>query len=196
MKKLAFNNVEKISDVAEVIQKKISTIEPIPSSDIMIHYENLINLPLEDRNQFLDFVHYVDESFSSYGYYSFLGQKILTILAGATYYKEYYEDIKDLNVQEVAILAKYSVIDPISEYSLNIQKFPKEILDVVSKKTKDFIMRDELMMFINLSDRENKNTGELCMKIQKTSLQDLTEESYKLQEQLLEERGFHDSRRI
>lgn len=196
MKGLLFCDVQDMKDVKEVIQKNFFILENLPLDDIMIHYENLVNLPLKLENQFLDFVHHVDESFSFYGYYGFFTQKISTILVGATYYQEHYQKIHDLSVQEVAILAKYSVVNPVSDYSLNIQKFSKEILRTISEKTNDFIMRDELMTFIDLVREEGQSEEILCRELKEESLPDLVKTSYQLQEKLLEERDFYDSRRI
>lgn len=196
MKGLLFCDVQDMKDVKEIIQKNFFALENLPLDDIMIHYENLVNLPLKLENQFLDFVHHVDESFSFYGYYGFFTQKLSTILGGATYYQEYYPKIHDLSVQEVAILAKYSVVDSVSDYSLNIQKFSKEILRTISRKTNDFIMRDELMIFVDLVREEGQSEEILCQKLKEEPLPDLVKTSYQLQEKLLEECGFYDSRRI
>lgn len=93
-------------------------------------------------------------------------------------------------------MAKYSVVNPVSDYSLNIQKFSKEILRTISEKTNDFIMRDELMTFIDLVREEGQSEEILCRKLKEESLPDLVKTSYQLQEKLLEERDFYDSRRI
>lgn len=196
MKYLSFDQVENIYDVKNILINNLDSVICFMSDEALKYFTSLDNLSENLHPQFLRFVHYVDENFSHFGYFSFLNHKIATILAGAVYYQEYYDEIKDLSEGEVAILAKYSSSDCILQYKENILQFPKQILSMVETKTVDFFKRDEIMTLIAFFKAENKNDEEIYDFLGTNSVTELVQESFKWQEQALSKEGFYDCRRV
>ena len=196
MKKLSFDKVQSIEDVASVIQQYPDKMVGVDSEVSKYNYESLLHLSEEHVSRFLQFVHYVDDTFSSYGYYNFIGQKIVTILSGATYYREHYDRIQFLTDGELSVLAKFSSIDSNQDYANNLDMFSKEILTIISNKTDDFLLRDELMSYSYFSFLSGKNENDVKEDLTVFPLSNLVQEAFRLSRQKIEESGFSDGRRF
>ncbi len=196
MKKLSFDKVQSIEDVANVIQQYPDKMVGVDSEVSKYNYESLLHLSGEQVSRFLQFVHYVDDTFSSYGYYNFIGQKVVTILSGATYYREYYDRIQLLTDGELSVLAKFSSLDSNQDYATNLDVFSKDILTIIDHKTKDFLFRDALMSYSYFSFLSGKNKNEVEKELTVFPLSNLVQEAFRLSRQKIEESGFSDGRRF
>ena len=74
--------------------------------------------------------------------------------------------------------------------------FSKEILTIISNKTDDFLLRDELMSYSYFSFLSGKNENEVETDLTVSSLSNLVQEAFRLSRQKIEESGFSDGRRF
>lgn len=186
MKRLSFENVRCKKDVLDFI---IDHPDKIWVSDDILkqNLDSLATLPEELDNRFLGFVNYVDEFYSSYGYYDFLNQKISTILAGASYYKHYYDQISELSDGELSILAKFSFVAPVDVYSKYLSVFSKDILSTIQSKTDDFMLYDDLMSYVSLSVEDGCPMNMISSNLKNMSLQTLMEQERFLDQKKMSE---------
>ena len=196
MKQFIFGKVENMGDVREVVHLHADKLVSFHPELLEQHYQSLACMNPSKEEKFLPFVHYVDQQFSSYGFYGFTFQKLITVLTAATYYHMFYDRISNLSNGELSILAKYSFLDPVEEYSKNIECFPKSVLSLVEGKTADFTKRDELMKWYDYSLGKGENSEELLQQLQSSSLSDLIQKSFQLEDKVLEEVEFCDGRGI
>lgn len=196
MKQYIFEKVKNMGDVRDVLHSHADKLVSFHPELLEQHYQSLAHMDTSKDENFLSFVHYVDQRFSSYGYYGFTFHKLITVLTAATYYHMFYEKVSSLSNGELSILAKYSFLDPVEEYSKNIECFPKALLSLVEGKTEDFTKRDELMKWYDYSLDKGEHSEELLQQLQSEPLNDLIQKSFQLENQKLEEVEFCDSRRI
>ena len=196
MGKKLFSQVENVKDVLDILCQNLDKVITLSLEILEYNYHSLTNLSLEHESHFLALVHYIDDCFSAYEYYDFTRYKIPTILSAATYYHDFYENIKDYTLGELSTLAKFSAIDPVEVYSSNLQLFSKNILSVIERKTTDFMTRDKLMNWVYLSDDNGVDCHTICSELQNKSLPALVKQSFSLVQKKVEESGFSDGRRF
>lgn len=196
MGKKLFSQVESIKDVSDILYQNLDKVIALSPEVVEYNYQSLTNLPLEKELFFLDFVHYVDDRFSAYGYYDFTNHKIATILSAATYYHDFYDYIRDFTPEEISTLAKFSSIDSVEVYPYNLQLFSKDILRVIGKRTSDFMLRDELMNLVYLSEDSGVDKQTIYANLKNTSLTSLVKQAFSLAQKKVEECDFSDSRRF
>lgn len=196
MKQYIFDKVDNMVGVCEVVHSYADKLVSFHPQLLEQHYQDLAHMDPSKEEKFLRFVHYVDQQFSSYGFYGFVFQKLITVLTAASYYHTLYEKVSSLSNGEFSILAKYSFLDSVDEYSKNLECFPKSVLSVIEKKTSDFTKRDELMKWYDYSLDKGETSEALSQQLQSDSLNNLIQQSFQLENQMLEEADFGDSRRI
>lgn len=196
MRGLVFDRVDSVSDVCHIVQQNVDKVLNLETAFLQHHYQSLVQMDEYKQEKFLDFVHYVDEKFSPYGSKGFFRQKLFTILAAATYYHEFYDQIANYTDGELSILAKYSFMDSIESYPEILKRIPQDVLSIIESKVSEFHKRDDLIFWYDCSLKNNENQEDLQERLKGEKLNRLLLESVQIQKQIIKEVEEDDSRRI
>ncbi len=121
-----------------------------PEDTIDYAFSALSMLEQEDEKKFVKFIHHVDKSLSMGGTANANRfHKIPTLLSGAIFFAYYPESIEDLDFDELAILAKYTICTTADKYPVYAQKFSKRLLRTVHDIGPDFMYRSEYIDYAN-----------------------------------------------
>lgn len=196
MAKLLFKDSNSVSDVANVIINYVAS-HNMPSKKIFEqNYFALVSLDKQKQEKFMNYVHYVDMLFHEKSSNNMYYPAVNAILAGATYYYDYFDKIKDYTDGELSILANYSTMSYVYEYQEILDKFPKDILKIIENRTNEFSKRDDMLVWYDFSLDQGKDYSYLKEQLEKKPLDDISMEAMKLSDENLEEDTKHDSRRI
>ena len=196
MRGLIFDKAETVFDVSKVIQDNVDRISFLQPEILNHHYHSLIAMEDAKQEKFMNFVHFVDTSYSPHGSSSLLRQKLFTVLAGATYYYDFYNQISNYTNKELAILSKWSIIEPVDNYSETLERFPQSVLSLIAMKAKTTYESDDLILWYDYFYNSEEDRAHLENRLQKEALTSLLSESFKIQEKIIKEMEMDDSRRI
>ena len=196
MRGLIFDKTETISDVCRIIQDNVDKFSFLPPEILNHHYHSLVAMEDAKQENFMDFVHFVDSSYSPYGSNSLFRQKLFTVLAGATYYYDFYDQISSYTNKELAILSKWSIIEPIDNYSEILKRFPQSGLSLIAMRAKTTYESDDLILWYDYFYNSEEDRSYLENRLQTEGLEQLISESSKIQEKIIKEMETDDSRRI
>ena len=175
-KKLSFTRVKTISDLFPILTRKSDSLNLLSLDVFQHHLQSLLTLRDENQESFLNFIHYVDEVFST-DYHPFIRYKLETILSAATYYHDFYNEICCLSAGELSVLANFSSSYPVEVYPEYLKMFPKPVLNVIENKTNNFMIRNDLMSFVSLSLEKGVSDSEVFEQLQLQSLSSLRRQS-------------------
>lgn len=195
MKNLSFTQVKTIPDLFSIIYQESQLLHLLSLDIFQHHLQSLLCLQDELQQDFLQFVHYVDDNLSS-NYYSFTRQKLAILLSAATYYHDFYDQIKEFSFGELSILANFSAFEPVEVYPDNLEVFSKSILYTIEQKTDNFMRRNDLMSFVSLSFDKGASYVEVLDKLQSQSLVLLSRQANLLQQEIVDGGAMYDSRRV
>ena len=89
MKKLSFSRVNTVYDFLPVLEEHLQSINVLSIDIYQRHLQSLLDLDEGRQQSLVEFMHYVDEVFST-DYHPFVRQKLETILSAASYYHDFY----------------------------------------------------------------------------------------------------------
>lgn len=142
----------------------------------------------EDGEQnFMKFVHHVDKKLSMGGtangnrYH-----KIPTILAGAIYLAYFSEEVADLTLDELTILAKHSIVGPFEFYETSPKTYSKELLGTISSISEDFMFADLYMELADKKIEEGQSPQEISNYMKTTSTEILNREGFDYVDSLIQ----------
>lgn len=144
------------------------------------------NISVECQPKFCEFVSYVDKHFVLSSNMTNLYHKIPTIVAGSIYFVHQEDMAKELSVEELATLAKYSITQPVDFYEQASTTFTKDVLATVVEKTTDFFARDSLMYLVDEAFSRGDIKEEIMQKITSEPLDALLQEAFITEEQQVE----------
>lgn len=196
MRGLIFDKTETISDVCRIIQDNVDKFSFLLPEILNQHYHSLVAMEDAKQENFMDFVHFIDISYSPHGSSSLFRQKLFTVLAGATYYYDFYDQISSYTNKELAILSKWSIIEPIDNYSEILKRFPQSVLSLIAAKAKTTYESDDLILWYDYFYNSEEDRSYLENRLQTEGLEQLISESSKIQEKIIKEMETDDSRRI
>lgn len=196
MRGFIFDKTETISDVCRIIQDNVDKFSFLPPEILNQHYHSLVAMEEAKQENFMDFVHFVDISYSPRGSNSLFRQKLFTVLAGATYYYDFYDQISSYTNKELAILSKWSIIEPIDNYSEILKRFPQSVLSLIAMRAKTTYESDDLILWYDYFYNSEEDRSYLENRLQTEGLEQLISESSKIQEKIIKEMETDDSRRI
>ena len=196
MRGLIFDKTETISDVCRIIQDNVDKFSFLPPEILNQHYHSLVAMEDAKQENFMDFVHFIDISYSPHGSSSLFRQKLFTVLAGATYYYDFYDQISSYTNKELAILSKWSIIEPIDNYSEILKRFPQSVLSLIAMRAKTTYESDDLILWYDYFYNSEEDRSYLENRLQTEGLEQLISESSKIQEKIIKEMETDDSRRI
>ena len=113
--------------------------------------------------------------------------KIPTILAGAIYLDLYPDTVVKLTPAELEILAKHSIILPLSFYKTATMYYTKELLAVINEKGEDFMFKTDYIYFTKKYFKMGKTPTEVTEYFRKTPTEELTEEAFEYERKMMEE---------
>lgn len=196
MRGFIFDKAETISDVCRIIQDNVDKFSFLPPEILNQHYHSLVAMEDAKQENFMDFVHFIDISYSPHGSSSLFRQKLFTVLAGATYYYDFYDQISSYTNKELAILSKWSIIEPIDNYSEILKRFPQSVLSLIAMRAKTTYESDDLILWYDYFYNSEEDRSYLENRLQTEGLEQLISESSKIQEKIIKEMETDDSRRI
>lgn len=183
--------VETVSKNTSYLVNGYFTTEVVPVGILALK-----DIPKEQQQKFCDFVDYVDRHFVVSTKNVNLYHKIPTIVAGSIYFTNYYDMINHLTVEEVSILAKYSITQPISFYEQAPAIFTKDVLGTVARKTPDFFARDDLMYLVEEQFSQDVSKEAVIGRLTEESLDLLLQESFMKEEEQVKKELQNEGRRF
>lgn len=150
-------------------------------------FTGLRMLEEDGEKNFMKFVHHVDKKLSMGGtangnrYH-----KIPTILAGAIYLAYFSEEVADLTLDELTILAKHSIVVPFEFYETSPKTYSKELLGTISSISEDFMFADLYMELADKKIEEGQSPQEISDYMKKTSTEILNREGFDYVDSLIQ----------
>ncbi len=148
----------------------------------------LNNSTPEKEKDFLTFMHYVDSRLSMPGLANCNRfHKIPVILAGSIYINYYPETIADLTLEELRLLATYSVVEPPYFYPTATALVNKELLSAVINKTQECSYQTDFLEIAISKIKHGAPREEVIADFNETPLEKLEEESQAHTEEMFKE---------
>lgn len=197
--KLLFKNITSKEEFLKLLdQYKDNKIENIffPNTYVLA-LKSLSTLNPLSEKRFIELLHYVDN------YLNFASQanknayhKIPTLLSAAIYLKNYYANIKNYSNAELALLAKYSVIEEPSFFENASLLYPKELLQTIIKKSSDYLFQLEILLLVEKLSQENYTLSDIINYLKNQSASNLLQEAIAYNQKIIEESEENASRRF
>lgn len=175
----AFTEIKTLEDFKSEMKQSLKYLgddylDP-EAADLAI--EALGNLPEERQAEFIKYIHHVDKTLSYPGAAEAnRHHKIPTILAGLIYYYGYWDKIKDLNMDEIAILSRFSAPKYLQFYENSVEYFDKPILSAIALKISDYMFRGSFIDAADLRLQKGENKETIAEHITNTPLDELKQE--------------------
>ena len=115
--------------------------------------------------------------------------KIPTLLAGCIYIAYHQDQIKDLNLDELAILSRFSIVELPEFYQTAVDYLGHELLTVVSDKHYDFMFQSGYMNYAESKIREGTPREVVTKEIKETPIKELSEKVFEWERELIQEAG-------
>ena len=186
--KLLFNKTSSHQELVELIENELIHV----GKSYFNHdaYEQAIaSLHTFDeitKKRIVEFANYVD---SNMNYASQANKnrfhKIPTILAGAIYLDLYPDKIEDLSLEELQILAKYSINLPLIFYKNATMYYNKELLSVIRQISPDYMYQTSYMYLAEKYLGKGQTPDEVTEYFKKTDPKQLLEESFEYEMKMI-----------
>ena len=115
--------------------------------------------------------------------------KIPTLLAGCIYIAYHQDQIKDLNLDELSILSRFSIVEPPEFYETAVDYLGHELLTVVADKHYDFMFQSGYMNYAESKIRNGTPKEVVTQEIKETPVQELSEKVFEWERELIQEAG-------
>ena len=201
--KLIFNRTTKYDEFLEEMKNQIPEMSKYYMDEDSLQIAlNSINTKDETiRKRILSFANSVDRKMNFGGQaHKNRYHKIPTILAGAIYCAEFRDTIKELDDDELEILAKHSITFPISFYKTATMYYTKQLLRTIYEIGPDFMFRTGYMFLTEKYFEQGKTPEEINTYFKTSNLKELLEESFEYEritmEEAFKEAESYASRRI
>ena len=117
--------------------------------------------------------------------------KLPTILAGCIYIANHEETIKDLSLDELIVLSRFSIVEPPGFYEGAVDYLGKDLLTAVTKKHFDYTYQSAFLDYAESRIREGHTKEGTAAYIRDVPLEQLKEETFEYERKLLEEVGHY-----
>lgn len=185
----AFDELKTIKDLKKDIENNPRYANGTYMNQDAVGYAftGLRMLEEDGEKNFMKFVHHVDKKLSMGGtangnrYH-----KIPTILAGAIYLAYFSEEVADLTLDELTILAKHSIVVPFEFYETSPKTYSKELLGTISSISEDFMFADLYMELADKKIEEGQSPQEISDYMKTTSTEILNREGFDYVDSLIQ----------
>ena len=191
----AFDHVETFEDLTNTI---FGMIIDYPHANYMdeqsleVAVQSFAQMNEQQQKYLLKFVRQVDRRLSFAG--SARGNvfhKLPTILAGCIYIANHEETTKDLSLDELIVLSRFSIVEPPGFYEGAVDYLGKDLLTAVTKKHFDYTYQSAFLDYAESRIREGHTKEETAAYIRDVTLEQLKEETFEYERKLLEEVGHY-----
>lgn len=185
----AFDELKTIKDLKKDIENNPRYANGTYMNQDAVGYAftGLRMLEEDGEKNFMKFVHHVDKKLSMGGtangnrYH-----KIPTILAGAIYLAYFSEEVADLTLDELTILAKHSIVVPFEFYETSPKTYSKELLGTISSISEDFMFADLYMELADKKIEEGQSPQEISDYMKTTPTEILNREGFDYVDSLIQ----------
>ena len=185
----AFDELKTIKDLKKDIENnpRYATGTYMNQDAVGYAFTGLRMLEEDGEKNFMKFVHHVDKKLSMGGtangnrYH-----KIPTILAGAIYLAYFSEEVADLTLDELTILAKHSIVVPFEFYETSPKTYSKELLGTISSISEDFMFADLYMELADKKIEEGQSPQEISDYMKTTPTEILNREGFDYVDSLIQ----------
>lgn len=190
----AFTSVKTINDLKNnLLEYPIYTERSfIDDSTLKLALHGLDVMDENISQQFIAYLHHVDTKMNCPGaangnrYH-----KVPTILAGAIYFAYYPDTIADLNFDEIAILSKFSTVEPLSFYKQARNRWTKELLSQITSLSTDHMALSSFMELANLKLDSGMSSSQVTEYMGNTPPATLSQTAYDYIGEELEKGGYY-----
>ena len=171
-----FENIETKEDIIKMIELNSKwVLNPyLQRSSLEMVIPKLVTLSKEDEKKAVEYIHHVDNflNIASQAEGNKM-HKIPTFIIGMHYMLNHPDKIEGLDLDEITLLSKYSIVEDEDFYNDKKQVFTKDILKSVLNKTKDDSRRDLLMNMIMRMNKNGSSLEEIQKYIEETPIEEL-----------------------
>lgn len=188
----AFNSVNTYDDLKNEFIDSMNYLTSgfFCPENLEIAVNAITNATLEQQQKILQYTKHVDRKLSAPG--TAKGNrfhKIPTLMTGILYITLFPEQISDLSFDELTVLSRYSIVEPITFYETAVDYFGKDLLSVVSQKHFDFMYQSTFIELAGSKIREGQKNKDVTEYIKNTSIEELLKDSIEWEEKTLKEVG-------
>ena len=188
----AFTEIETFDDFRLEIQNSINYLASgcFDQQSAELSMKSLNDMDEKTQKKVLSFMRHVDRSLSRSG--ANKGNrfhKIPTIMAGCIYLTYYPEQIKDLTMEELTLLARFSVVEAPEFYENAVDYLGQELLSAVSSKHFDHAVKISFLDYAESKIREGEDKKAVAAYVRETPIETLAEEANAYENNILTEVG-------
>ena len=189
----AFDTVETFEDLSNML---FQMILDYPQTNYLneetLHEAVLSHATMTDaqKKYFQKFVRQVDRKLSIAGAaHANVFHKLPTILAGSVYIANYGDSIKNLTIDELIALSRFSIVEPPSFYGIAVEYLGKDLLTAVTQKHFDYMYQSAFLDYAESKIRAGLTKEEAAEYIRETPIESLKAEVFEYERKLIEEAG-------
>ena len=189
----AFDHVETFEDLSNTIFKMLLDYPHANYMDDASLQESILlhaKMTEEQKKYLLKFVKQVDRKLSFSGAArGNIFHKLPTILAGTIYIANHEDEIKDLTMDELIVLSRFSIVEPPGFYEGAVDYIGKELLSAVVEKHFDYTYQSAFLDYAESRIREGHTKEATAAYIRDIPIDDLKKETFEYERKLIEEAG-------
>ncbi len=191
-KRQAFEDVKTKEDLIKMFQKNIEYliegyINDATATTVIV---KSLSMTDEQAKKSLSFLHHVDTKLNFAGQADFNKRhKIPTIVAGMNYIINHEEEVQDLSLDELMVLAKISSIEEEQEYNNLLTIYTKNILSEITSRDNRYGFREFFATIVEKLHGEGKTEQEILKYLQSNNNESLIEEAISYDNELLKSWG-------
>lgn len=190
-KNMAFSEIRNFSDIKKEVENSMEyLLMQFNSETLKLALSGLNDSNEEVEEKTLQFMHHIDQNMSATG--SANGNrfhKIPTLIAGYTYLKYYKEQVENLSLDELSLLARYSPAGDPSFYEHAVDYFEKGTLAAIINKHPEYYHQDKYMCLVGKRLSENMSNEDAAEFIRTTSVEELEKEADEDYKKIIQEVG-------
>ena len=189
----AFEHVETFEDLSGTIYGMLLDYPHASYMDDASLQQSILlhaKMTEEQKQYLLKFVKQVDRKLSFSGAaHGNVFHKLPTILAATIYIANHEDEIKDLTMDELIVLSRFSIVEPPGFYEGAVDYLGKDLLAAVVAKHFDYTYQSAFLDYAESRIREGHTKEETAAYIRDIPIDKLKEETFKYERKLLEEAG-------
>lgn len=197
-KNMLFNNITTYHELTNLMKENINylTTSYFNQDTLETSLNSFFHMKENQKTRLMDFAKYLDQYMNEP---QPTGKnrlhKIPTLFAAAIYLNNYQEQIADYTDKELAILAKYSIIEFLDFYEMAPINYPRELLNAIFEKGLDYREHEDYMFLVTDCFKDTNTPNEIINIINSTPRRELLQKSFAYQKNMMEGE-IYESRRI
>lgn len=189
----AFDHVETFEDLSDTIFNMLLDYPHANYMDERSLQESVLShakMTEEQKKYLLKFVKQVDRKLSFSGAArGNIFHKLPTILAGTIYIANYGETIRELSIDELIVLSRFSIVEPPGFYEGAVDYLGKDLLTAITQKHFDYTYQSAFLDYAESRIREGYTKEQTAAYIRDIPIDKLKEETFEYERKLIEEAG-------